>query len=76
MILNARQIHFKKDNILEMFPPIILLAIEDATEIMVVADALAGHTNLLEDKFAERTRRLESHIVKLEKEVNELKHKL
>jgi PAS domain-containing protein len=38
MILNARQIHFKEDEVLEMFPPITFLAMEDATEIMVVAD--------------------------------------
>ena len=73
MILNARQIHFKEDAVLETFPPIILLAMEDATEIMLVADTLAGHANLLEDKFVERTQRLEAHIVKLEKEVNNLK---
>ncbi len=73
MILNARQIHFKEDHVLEMFPPIILLAMEDATEMMVIAETLAGHANLLEDKFAEKTRKLESNIIKLEKEVNELK---
>ena len=73
MILNARQIHFKEDNVLGMFPPIILLAMEDATEIMVVAETLAGHANLLEDKFVKKTQRLEANIVKLEKEVNELK---
>src|SRR3989338_924244 len=38
MILNARQIHFKEDAVSEQFPPIILLAIEDVTEMMVVAE--------------------------------------
>ena len=43
MILNARQIHFKKEEAgLELFPPIILLAMEDVTEMMVIAETLAG----------------------------------
>lgn len=77
MIINACQIHFKEDGVLGMFPPIILLAMEDATEMMVIAETLAGHANLFEDKFAEKTRRLEANIIKLEKDVSELKvHKL
>lgn len=75
MILNARQIHFKEDTASEMFPPIILLAMEDATEIMVVAETLAGHANHLEAKFLEKTQTLETHIKKLEKEINGLKKK-
>lgn len=73
MILNAHQIHFKEDNVLGLFPLIILLAMEDATEMMVIAEILAGHANLLEDKFAEKTKKLEFNITKLEKEVNKLK---
>ncbi len=73
MILNARQIHSKEDAASELFPPIILLAMEDVTEMMVVAETLAGHANQLEAKFAERTQKLENHIGKLEKEINELK---
>ena len=42
MILNARQIHPKEDATKGLFPPIILLAIEDVTEMMVVAETLAG----------------------------------
>lgn len=70
IILNARQIHFKKDTV---FQPIILLAMEDVTEMMVVAETLAGHANQLETKLTEQTQRLEVHIGKLEKEINELK---
>jgi hypothetical protein len=73
MILNARRIHFKEDAAPGLFPPIILLAMEDVTEMMVVAETLAGHANQLEGKFAERTQKLELHIGKLEKEINELK---
>jgi len=70
MILNARQIHFKEDI---TFQPIILLAIEDITEIMGVADMLTLHTNQFEYKMAERTEKLETKIKTLEKEINELK---
>lgn len=78
MILNARQIHsefIKDDGASELFPPIILLAMEDVTEMMVVAEALAGHANQSEARFAERTQRLEQHIGKLEQEINDLKKK-
>jgi len=75
MILNARRIHFKKDAAVDAFPPIVLLAIEDVTDMMVVAETLAGHTNRLDAKFAEQTHKLELHIEKLGKEINELKSK-
>lgn len=73
IILNARQIHPKKDTVSGIFPPIILLAMEDVTDMMVIAETLAGHANQLEAKHAERTEKLETHIGKLEKEINELK---
>lgn len=72
MMLNARQIYHDSTSS-ELFPPIILLAMEDITEMMVVAEALAGHTKQLEKNFMERTQKLEIHIGKLEKEINELK---
>jgi hypothetical protein len=78
MILNARQIQSKllKDAaVAEVFPPIILLAMEDVTEMMIVAETLAGHANQSEAKFAERTQKLEVHIGELEKEISELKKK-
>lgn len=75
IILNARQIHFKEDE-LKPFPPIILLAMEDVTEMMVVAETLAMHANSLEIKLAKRTKKLESQIAKIENDVNKLKKKL
>jgi PAS domain-containing protein len=72
MILNARQIHLKDD---AAFPPIILLAIEDVTEMMVIAETFAGHTSQLEAALKEQTQNLETHIGRLEKEINELKKK-
>jgi len=70
MILNARQIYIKEDAV---FPPIILLAIEDVTEIMSVAETLAVHTKQTEIRLTERTNKLEDHIGKLQKEINRLK---
>jgi hypothetical protein len=73
MILNARRIHFKENKDADLFPPIILLAIEDMTEMMVVAEVLAGHADQHDAKIALRTAQLETHIRTLEKEMNELK---
>jgi PAS domain-containing protein len=70
MILNARQIYFKNDS---AFPPIILLAIEDMTEMVAVADKLTNHVSLLETKITGKTDKLERTISKLEKEINKLK---
>lgn len=75
MILNARQIRTKGQTATELFPPIILLAIEDVTEMMAIAETLATHTNQLETKLSERTQKLEVHIRKLEKEMKDLKTK-
>lgn len=75
MILNARQIHFKENTASELFPPIILLAMEDITGMMMVAETLADHAKQLESKLIEQTKKLEVHIGKLEKEINELKKK-
>lgn len=73
MILNARQIHVKEDNHSKHFPPIILLAIEDVTDMMTVAETLAAHTNQIQSKFIEKADKLEIHIRELEREINELK---
>ncbi len=73
MILNARQIFIKDDDASESFPPIILLAMEDVTEMMVVAESLSGHAKEIEAKLTARSQKLESHIGKLEKEISELK---
>jgi len=75
MVLNARQIHFSPEDgsTSEKFPAIILLAIEDITDMMVIAETLVGHTKQLEEKFSERTLKLEEYVKKLEKEVNGLK---
>lgn len=76
MILNARRIHFTERATAKPFPPIILLAIEDVTHMMDVADMLASHTNKFQAQMAERTEKMDSHIKKLEKEIIDLKKKL
>lgn len=76
MILNARQIHsrFTKDNgKAELFPPIILLAIEDVTEMVAVAEQLASHVNKFQTNLDEKTSVLGSQVARLEKEIEELK---
>jgi nitrogen-specific signal transduction histidine kinase len=73
IILNARQIHPKENSVSESFPPIMLLAMEDVTDMMVVAETLASHTNQMEARFSEQTKKLEIQIGKLEKEVKDLK---
>lgn len=65
MILNARQIHFKESGNAR-FPPIILLAMEDVTEMMGVAEMLAHHTNQFEARMGARTDKLETLISELE----------
>lgn len=77
MILNARQIHFKKnDAAAQKFPSIILLAIEDITEMMLIAETLASHTLKLETKLTTQTTKLEQYIRKLEVKINGLKKKM
>jgi len=75
MVLNARQIHFAKEDgaTSKAFPSIVLLAIEDITDMMVVAETLVGHTKQLEAKLTEKTQKLEDYIKRLEKEINGLK---
>lgn len=73
MILNGRQIHPREGTAPDSFSPIILLAMEDVTEMMLVAETISQHTNQLETKISERTEKLEAHIEKLEKEMRELK---
>jgi nitrogen-specific signal transduction histidine kinase len=74
MILNARQIHFEEKGSSEKsFPKIILLAMEDITEMMVVAETLSHHAKRTEIRFAEKTEKLEVEIKKLQKEIDRLK---
>ncbi len=75
MILNARQIHFNNSEASKEASQIILLAIEDVTEMMAIAETLTDHVNNLESRLALRTKKLENAIVDLEKEIKKLKNK-
>ena len=70
IILNARKIHRENTAYGAHFLPIILLAMEDVTEMMGVADKLAKHTNEFESTITERTNKLENIIVELKKEMS------
>ena len=72
MILNARRI-YQEGNNPAIFPPIILLAMEDVTEMMDVAEMLARRTSQFELEMADRTGKLESQIKDLEKLINKFK---
>ncbi len=76
MILNAREIHCVPNEKFEPCPPIILLAIEDITEMIGVAKTFSTYTKQMEDKLMHKTEKLEELVVKLEKEISELKTKI
>ena len=76
IMLNARQIYFDDDASLKLDSPIILLAMEDITKMMRVAEKMSDLTTELETKLLERTEKLEICIQKLEKEIIEIKKKL
>ncbi len=70
IILNARQIQSRLniDNPdSKLFPEIILLAMEDVTEVMAVAERLSNHVTVFEAKMEERTRIIEQYIEGLKK---------
>jgi PAS domain-containing protein len=73
MLLNARQMYYKEDSTTKQFPPIILLAIEDVTEIMGVAETLAGRVKEFDSTYGERTGKLEVQVARLEREMRRYK---
>lgn len=75
MILNARQIHIVMKDEKDTFPPIILLAMEDVTDLLVVAESLASHANKIEARLTERAQKLESTITKLQDDLHKLQNK-
>ncbi len=72
MLLNARRI-YREGGGSVLFPPIILLAIEDISEMMSVAEMLSHHTSVFEAKMGERAEKLEKQIGELQKQIQELK---
>jgi PAS domain-containing protein len=74
MMLNARRI-YRNTATSKAFPAIILLAMEDVTEMMSVARKLADHTTEFETELTKRTGRLETDLMKLMQEIKGLKKK-
>lgn len=72
MIINGRQLHFTEDT---GFRPIILLAMEDVTEMIAVAERMAGHVNKFEARLNEQTSKMGADIVNLQKEMEVLRRK-
>lgn len=73
MLLNARQMYYKEDTTIQQSPSIILLAIEDVTEIMGVAESLAGQVKEFDLAYSERTAKLEVQVARLEREMRRYK---
>lgn len=69
MLLNARQMYYKEDATTKKFPPIILLAIEDVTGIMDIAESLAGRVKEFDSAYSNRTGKLEVQVARLEREM-------
>jgi|GEM_PF-252395 len=65
MLLNARRIYQNKKDTSPALNPIILLAIEDITELTVIAEKLAWQTRKYEAKMIERADELEDRINEL-----------
>ena len=76
MILNAREISYIDASTGKPSEPLIIVAMEDITDMMVVAERLADHANTVNYKFGKEAEKLEYYIGKLEKEVNVLKHRI
>lgn len=77
MMLNARQIHFKDDAAAaEILPPIMLLAIEDVTDMMETAESFAHYATELDLKFMDRAKELEKNISTLAEEIKNIKKKV
>ncbi len=75
IILNARQIHYRGDKTSEVCPPIILLAMEDVTEMMGIAESFAGHIGEIETKFNGQNESMQASIKELQAEIETLKNK-
>jgi len=69
MLLNARQVHSTTKTNQAFLPPLIFLAIEDISPMIVIAQTMAVHVKELATKNAFRTQELEHHIVKLEHQI-------
>jgi PAS domain-containing protein len=72
MLLNGRRI-YKDGETSAMFPPIILLAMVDITQMTIIAAELADYAAKIEGKLSERTQKLETQVEQLKRDVGDLK---
>ena len=72
ILLNGRRINRQGEQG-DIFPPIILLAMVDITDMTIVATQLADYAANIESKVNERTEKLETEVDQLKKEVDKLK---
>ncbi len=73
MIINARHLFKDQDN---FFPSLILLAMEDISDLVSVAEKIVDHTNQFEMKIMEIVQKLEINILHLQKELSDMKERL
>jgi len=76
ILLNARHIYTQDPANAELFPPIIMLTLEDITGLMTIATTFTKHTNTLEQALTLRTAELQQKITGLEKKLSVLSSKL
>jgi PAS domain-containing protein len=74
MILNARQLHYEKNPASKSLPSIILLALEDVTDMMAVAEMLARRTNQFVVETVQHSEEVEARNSDLKKEISLLKN--
>ena len=72
MLLNGRRI-YKEGETSSKFPPIILLAMVDITQMTMIAHELADHVSQIESTMNERADKLEIEVTQLKKDVADLK---
>ena len=71
MLLNGRRI-YKVNEHSSLFPPIILLAMVDITQMTIIAAELGDYAARIEEKMNERTQELETQVEQLKKDVGDL----
>ncbi len=72
IVINARQLHFKEDT---KYPPIILLAMEDITEMIAIAERMSSHINNFEKKITEQAEKMNKDIDSLQDAMSKIKKK-
>jgi len=72
MVLNSRSM-YKAGKIVDIFPPIIILATADINEMAAIADAFGYYAAEIERDMMGRTKKLEGRVGEIKKEVEKLK---